>query len=100
MTKKERQDLYDMLFKRQYGKCAICGCKPEGRKFAIDHDHKTDKIRGLLCFRCNVAVGFFRDDPDLMLCASQYIDEEQWEIQDTKKLNKAWIEREENLLKQ
>lgn len=93
MTKKERQDLYDTLLRRQYGKCAICGCPPGTRKFAIDHDHKTDKIRGLLCFRCNIAVGFFRDDPDLMLCASRYIDEDRWEAQEMKELNWAWNER-------
>ena len=90
MTKRERDELYNTLLHRQGGVCAICGSAPLERKLAIDHDHQTDKIRGLLCFRCNVAVGFFRDNAELMFCAAEYVNDEQWEVQTIKELNKAW----------
>jgi hypothetical protein len=50
--------LYDALFEIQGGVCALCDNPPKqgGRKFNIDHDHKTLKLRGLLCFRCNRAL--------------------------------------------
>lgn len=62
---------YNTIFKHQDGRCAIClkepilGVRPSGRKrlrLAVDHDHKTGLIRGLLCMWCNRATGFFRDD--------------------------------------
>ena len=96
MTKREKEELYNTLLRQQYGVCAICGDPPGKRKFAIDHDHKTDKVRGLLCFKCNVAVGFLRDDPNLMLCASKYIDEDRWEAEELKELNKAWHEKHQS----
>src|SRR5208282_3809502 len=52
---------YRRMLKEQNGKCAICGCKTYGRKgvkrFAVDHDHATGAIRGLLCASCNQALG-------------------------------------------
>lgn len=57
---------YDRLLKSQDGRCAICRTdRPGGRyndKLLIDHDHATGKIRGLLCQRCNGALGLFGDD--------------------------------------
>jgi hypothetical protein len=48
---------YDRLLEQQGGKCGICGRAPsERRRLDIDHDHKTMKIRGLLCARCNRAI--------------------------------------------
>lgn len=45
---------YDELFDGQGGVCAICGgSNPDGRRLAVDHDHETGEIRGLLCYRCN-----------------------------------------------
>ena len=49
-------DGYDELLAAQGGGCAICGAKPKTRKLDIDHDHKTMRIRGLLCVRCNRAL--------------------------------------------
>lgn len=67
----------DALFVRQGGVCAICGTdNPSGgrrKRFAVDHCHKTGKVRGLLCNRCNVGVGSFRDDPLLAVEAAAYI---------------------------
>jgi hypothetical protein len=53
-------DLYESLLESQEGGCAICGGVPKRLKkdgtpyrFQIDHNHRTGKVRGLLCFRCN-----------------------------------------------
>lgn len=54
--------VYFMLLDSQGGGCAICGgCDSTGRKLAVDHCHKTGKIRGLLCTRCNTSLGVFGD---------------------------------------
>jgi hypothetical protein len=44
---------YDALLKAQGGKCAICRARPVSKRLAVDHDHKTGAVRGLLCSRCN-----------------------------------------------
>lgn len=57
-------------------RCAICYTSEPGGygSFHIDHDHATRKVRGLLCGRCNVGIGMFREDPALMAAASAYLD--------------------------
>jgi len=51
---------YDRMLEDQDGKCAICGdIEPSGRRLAVDHDHHTGNIRGLLCLRCNTRLGFW-----------------------------------------
>ncbi len=55
----------------QGGLCAICR---EAPGVHIDHDHATERVRGLLCFNCNQALGNFRDRRDLMLRAAMYLD--------------------------
>jgi len=48
---------YDLILLLQGGGCGICGRLPKsGKSLAVDHDHKTGKIRGLLCFMCNKRV--------------------------------------------
>lgn len=51
------------------GRCAICGL-PEK---AIDHNHATGEVRGLLCGSCNTGLGFFRDSPKLLRKAAEYL---------------------------
>lgn len=60
---------YEEMFRAQDGVCAIC-LKAETalasgkiRALAVDHDHATGVVRGLLCDRCNRAIGFLADDP-------------------------------------
>jgi len=49
---------YDEMFKQQNGVCAICGMADvTGRRLAVDHNHETKKIRGLLCTGCNTRLG-------------------------------------------
>jgi Recombination endonuclease VII len=54
----------------QSGLCAICREAPAEH---VDHDHATNRVRGLLCFNCNGALGQFRDRTDLMLRAVAYL---------------------------
>jgi len=57
-------DRYDRLLKDQRGICAICGCGPEKSAngvLGVDHCHETGRIRGLLCSRCNSAIGQLGD---------------------------------------
>jgi len=53
-------DDYNQMFEQQNGVCAICG-NPENtnRMLAVDHNHNTDVIRGLLCFNCNTRLGWY-----------------------------------------
>lgn len=56
--------------------CHICGQEcSSGRRLAIDHDHETGAVRGLLCRDHNVALGLFGDDPELLLAAARYLQE-------------------------
>lgn len=69
-------DAYDALAARQQGGCAICRHCPATHQKAlcVDHDHETGVVRGLLCESCNLAVGKFRDSPDLLRAAAAYLD--------------------------
>ena len=44
---------YEALFAAQGGRCAICRARPKSKRLAVDHDHKSGAVRGLLCSRCN-----------------------------------------------
>ena len=52
------QERYDELLAKQNNECAICGKSFDKQKITIDHSHKTNKVRGLLCFTCNISLGF------------------------------------------
>lgn len=54
------QNQFEMIMNRQLNRCAICG--KEAPRWYIDHDHKDGKVRGLLCFSCNVGLGSFKDE--------------------------------------
>ncbi len=64
---------YEEMLAEQDGGCAICGRKPGKISLHIDHDHETDRIRGLLCFRCNNALGDFGDNGDWLVAAANYL---------------------------
>lgn len=68
---------YNLLLEKQNGVCAICGVKKNRNNTAlcVDHDHKTGKIRGLLCHFCNTSLGKFNDDINLLQKAIEYIKE-------------------------
>lgn len=52
---------YNRMLKKQNNVCAICkkSIKDNGRRLFVDHDHKTGKIRKLLCYQCNTALGWY-----------------------------------------
>ena len=52
----------------QQGKCAICKIPQSSLKYALclDHCHKTKQIRGLLCDKCNMGLGYFNDDVNIL----------------------------------
>lgn len=73
---------YAKMLKQQKGVCAICG-KPETtivknilRNLVIGHCHKTEKIRGLLCGRCNRVIGLMQDSPTFLKAAADYLEQE------------------------
>jgi hypothetical protein len=61
----------DALIEAQGGLCAICETNPAVH---VDHDHVTGKIRGVLCFTCNVALGQLKDDVALFRKAIDYLE--------------------------
>ena len=62
---------YKKMYEEQNGKCAIPSCS--GAAEFVDHDHETIKVRRLLCHLCNSGLGFFRDNPNLLLEAAEYL---------------------------
>lgn len=64
---------YESLYEKHNGKCAICLQNNDGRRLSIDHCHETGKIRGLLCRKCNVALGYFRDNTEYLKRAILYL---------------------------
>lgn len=73
------KDQQDAMFVAQSGKCAICAIqmthtKPHtGTSLAVDHDHITKVVRGLLCHFCNIGIGAFKDNQDSLLAAVKYL---------------------------
>lgn len=65
---------YDEMLAQQGGVCAICElpCKT-GKRLAVDHDHKSGRVRGLLCMNCNRGIGHFQDDARLTARATKYL---------------------------
>jgi hypothetical protein len=72
------EQYYEML-DEQEGKCAICKSdspnseRIESGKLFIDHCHDTQKVRGLLCAKCNFGIGYLNDDVNLLQSAIEYI---------------------------
>lgn len=54
---------YNLLLEKQNNKCAICKCssKEIKRHLSVDHNHKTNQIRGLLCSQCNSILGLAKE---------------------------------------
>lgn len=67
----------EVIIQQQGGGCRICGYSDRSDYLMfpqIDHCHKTGKIRGVLCAHCNTAIGKFRDDPQLLRKAAEYLE--------------------------
>lgn len=68
---------YNTMFDNQEGCCAICGTHQSllRRAMCVDHNHVTKKVRGLLCDHCNRAIGYAREDTNILLNMVKYIEE-------------------------
>jgi hypothetical protein len=65
---------YDAMLEAQGGVCATCGKPCDRRKrLAVDHAHETRKVRGLLCERCNLALGLLGEDPETISRMAEYV---------------------------
>lgn len=65
---------YAEMLARQDGRCAICARIPRNRRLAVDHDHNTGEVRGLLCFTCNhYVLRYIEGDPIASHNAAIYI---------------------------
>ena len=78
----ERGEAAAVWFEKQKPMCKICGktvhkapenSKDKQNQAVIDHDHKTGKLRGLLCHQCNVGIGNFKDSIDRLMNAILYL---------------------------
>jgi DNA-directed RNA polymerase subunit RPC12/RpoP len=72
------KDEYIELLHKQNYRCAICGIKQHklSRNLAIDHNHKTGKIRGLLCMECNLLLGKAKENFKILIKAIRYLKRE------------------------
>jgi hypothetical protein len=72
-------DDYDRMLEEQDFRCAVCRTPEPGGarhmvRWVVDHDHATGKVRALLCHSCNFGLGKFRDDPELLRQAADYVE--------------------------
>ncbi len=74
---------YNNMFVAQEGKCACCGISEAElqikydsfhARFCVDHDHQTNKVRQLLCHKCNTLIGYLEKRKDILGKALAYID--------------------------
>ena len=68
---------YKAMLERQDHCCAICGSTEwpgKDNRPHVDHDHATGRIRGILCSKCNLAIGHMDDDPKRLRAAADYLE--------------------------
>lgn len=72
---------FNLILNSQNNSCAICKT-PTGefskqlgkeRNLAVDHCHETGKVRGILCYRCNMGIGFLQNNPEITNAATKYL---------------------------
>lgn len=66
---------YEALYEAQGGRCAVDFCRATGKskKLAVDHDHKTGEVRGLLCRTHNLLIGYNQDRPEVFDSLAEYL---------------------------
>ena len=68
---------FNRMAEEQGGLCAICHGPPNGHGgLHVDHDHRLNKVRSLLCFSCNAAIGMLHENAELLRAAADYL--ESW----------------------
>lgn len=79
-----RRGDYAKLYRLQGGLCAICRrATGKAKRLAVDHNHRTNKVRGLLCSTCNQMLGHSRDDIEFFCRAIRYINRPPADLLDT-----------------
>lgn len=69
------KEQYLLILKNQNNKCAICENDLSVKKSCIDHCHETNKVRGILCFNCNLGIGNLQHNPKFLRKAALYCEE-------------------------
>jgi len=64
---------YEAMLAAQGGVCACGNVCATSKRLSVDHDHKTGRVRGLLCRRCNSVLGYVDDDIDLLVTLTEYL---------------------------
>lgn len=70
------KEQYDSMYRQQNGRCAICNVEKDLGGYSglyVDHCHKTQKVRGLLCSNCNSGIGQFMEDESVLMAAIEYL---------------------------
>jgi hypothetical protein len=67
-------EAYKSLREKHGNTCSLCGEEYTKKRLHVDHDHVTGVVRGLLCFRCNIGLGYLRDSPELLRAAADYVE--------------------------
>lgn len=72
---------YERMLADQGGACAICGStdhkSSRTKYFAVDHDHTTGEVRGVLCHSCNKGLGLLQDNPKVLKAAASYLERQK-----------------------
>lgn len=68
------KNIYDSMYKKQLGKCYLC--KEKFPSLHIDHNHKNDKVRKLLCRDCNLALGLVKENSTILMNMISYLENE------------------------
>lgn len=63
----------ERMYAQQKGKCLICNDGGDLKKIHIDHNHQNGKVRGLLCYQCNSAIAFLKEDISILQKAIDYL---------------------------
>jgi alpha-amylase/alpha-mannosidase (GH57 family) len=66
---------YEALFIQQGESCAICYNTSSATTWHLDHDHKSSKVRGILCHNCNLMIGHAKDNISTLKRAMAYLEE-------------------------
>jgi len=69
-------EIYEALLLEQGDGCAVCGSskwRGKNNRPIIDHDHRTGRIRGIVCHGCNIALGYVHDNPQLAIALAIYL---------------------------
>lgn len=65
---------YMKMWEQQGYRCCICEYDYDKEDLCVDHDHETGLVRGLLCSNCNIGLGMFEDNPQILRAAADYLE--------------------------